>query len=60
MQSTTGAFSASLGAAMTAVLENALRALPPAPDGWVLVGDNGLYVQPNVCQDDEGRPFSLA
>ena len=43
---------------MTAVLESALRALPPTPKGWVLVSDGTLYVQPNVCRDGEARPWS--
>lgn len=44
-------------AVMTMVLENALRALPPAPEGWVLAGDDRPYVQPSICRDDEGRPW---
>ena len=46
-------------AAMTAVLQNALRALPPAPEGWVLVSDDSLYVRPSVCRDDEAEPWSV-
>ncbi len=45
-------------AAMTSVLENALRALPPAPEGWVLLSDERLYVKPTVCRDDEAQPWS--
>jgi hypothetical protein len=46
--------------AMTTVLESALLALPPAPDGWVLVGDESLYVDPRVCQDNETEPWGYA
>ncbi len=46
--------------AMTTVLESALQALPAAPDGWVLVGDESLYVDPRVCRDNEVEPWSFA
>jgi len=44
-------------AAMMRVLERALEAMPPAPDGWVVSSDDQLYVVPSVCQDDEFSPW---
>ncbi len=45
-------------AAMTKVLETALRSMPPALDGWVVVSDDDLYVSPRVCRDDEAEPWT--
>lgn len=45
-------------AAMTKVLETAVRSMPPAPDGWVVVSDDDLYVSPRVCRDDEAEPWT--
>lgn len=45
-------------AAMTKVLETAVRSMPRAPDGWVVVSDDDLYVSPRVCRDDEAEPWT--
>jgi len=47
-------------AAMMTVLEGALRALPAAPEGWVSSGDEKLYVDPKVCQDNETEPWGYS
>ncbi len=38
-------------ATMTAVLEAVRGALPPAPEGWVLLGDDALSITENICGD---------
>ena len=42
---------------MTAVLQAAKKALPPAPAGWVIVGDDQISVTTNLCRDYEGAPW---
>ncbi len=44
-------------ATMTAVLNAAKKALPPAPAGWVIVGDDQISVTTNLCRDYEGAPW---
>ena len=44
-------------ATMTAILEAAKKALPPAPTGWVIVGDDQISVTTNLCRDYEGAPW---
>lgn len=44
-------------AAMMSVLETALDAMPPAPDGWVVASDDTLYVTPRVCRDHDSVPW---
>jgi hypothetical protein len=44
-------------AAMTAVLQAAKKALPPAPTGWVLVGDDEISITTNLCRDYEAAPW---
>ena len=39
---------------MTAVLEAARGALPAAPEGWVILGDDSISVATSLCQDFEG------
>jgi hypothetical protein len=38
-------------ATMTAVLEAVKGALPPAPEGWVVLGDDALSITENICGD---------
>ena len=45
-------------AAVTAVLQAAKSALPPAPAGWVIVGDDQISVTTNLCRDYEAAPWS--
>jgi len=45
-------------ATMTAVLQTAKKALPPAPAGWVVLGDDEISVVKNLCRDYEGAPWS--
>lgn len=42
---------------MTAVLQAAKNALPPAPAGWVIVGDDQISVTTSLCRDYEGAPW---
>ena len=44
--------------AVTAVLQAAKRALPPAPTGWVIVGDDQISVTTNLCRDYEAAPWT--
>ena len=43
---------------MTAVLEAAKQALPAAPEGWVILGDDQISVPRSICKDYELRPWS--
>lgn len=43
--------------AVTAVLQAAKRALPPAPTGWVIVGDDQISVVSSLCRDYESAPW---
>jgi hypothetical protein len=45
-------------ATMTAVLQAAKKALPPAPTGWVILGDDQISVTTSLCRDYEGAPWS--
>jgi hypothetical protein len=45
-------------ATMTAVLQTAKKALPPAPTGWVVQGDDQISVVNNLCRDYEGAPWN--
>ncbi len=42
---------------MTAVLQAAKNAMPPAPAGWVIVGDDQISVTTGLCRDYEGAPW---
>lgn len=42
---------------MTAVLQIAKNALPAAPAGWVIVGDDQISVTTSLCRDYEGAPW---
>lgn len=44
-------------AVMTEVLETLQRALPAAPAGWVILGDDQLSVPSSMCQDYGQRPW---
>ncbi len=44
-------------ATMTAVLQAAKKALPPAPTGWVIEGDDEISITTNLCQDYEAAPW---
>lgn len=43
---------------MVANLEAVKRALPPAPAGWVLVGDDQVSVLNSLCMDIERKPWN--
>ena len=45
-------------ATMTTVLQAAKKALPPAPMGWVIVGDDQISVVTGLCRDFEAAPWS--
>ena len=45
-------------ATMTAVLQAAKKALPPAPAGWLIVGDDEISVTTNLCRDFEDAPWN--
>jgi hypothetical protein len=42
---------------MTGILEAAKKALPPAPAGWVIVGDDQVSVPSSICRDYERSPW---
>ena len=44
-------------ATMTAVLEAAKKALPPAPAGWVIISDDQISITTSICRDYEGAPW---
>ena len=44
-------------ATMTAVLQAAKTALPPAPAGWVIVSDDEISITTNLCRDYEAAPW---
>jgi hypothetical protein len=44
-------------ATMTAILQAARKALPPAPTGWVILGDDQIGVTMKLCRDYEGAPW---
>jgi hypothetical protein len=45
-------------ATLTAVLQAARKALPPAPAGWVIEGDDQISVTTSLCRDHEGAPWN--
>ena len=45
-------------ATMTAVLETARDALPPAPAGWGIVGDDQISITKGLCRDYEAAPWA--
>ena len=45
-------------AAQTTILQAVKRALPPAPGGWVIVGDDQISITTNLCRDYEAAPWS--
>lgn len=45
-------------AAQTTILQAVKRALPPAPAGWVIVGDDQISITTNLCRDYEAAPWS--
>jgi hypothetical protein len=44
-------------ATMTRILESVRRALPPAPEGWVIINDDPPTVPANLCMDFERTPW---
>jgi hypothetical protein len=44
-------------ATMTAVLQAVKKALPLAPAGWQIEGDDQIYVTTSLCRDYEGAPW---
>ncbi len=44
-------------ATMTAILETVKKALPPAPTGWVILGDEQVSVPRSLCRDFELSPL---
>jgi hypothetical protein len=42
---------------MTNVIETALHAMPPAPQGWVSIGDETVSVITRLCKDVELTPW---
>ena len=44
-------------ATMTAVLQAAKKALPAAPTGWVIIGDDEISITTNLCRDYEAAPW---
>ncbi|MGH8135039.1 MAG: hypothetical protein ACRER4_01730 [Steroidobacteraceae bacterium] len=47
-------------ATITAALTAGKKALPPAPAGWVLQGDEQFSIQQSVCKDDELKPWNYS
>jgi hypothetical protein len=45
-------------ATMTSILEAAKKSLPPAPAGWMLVGDDQVSVPKTLCRDYERAPWN--
>jgi hypothetical protein len=45
-------------ATMTSVLQAAKKALPAAPTGWVIEGDDQISVITSLCKDFEAAPWS--
>ncbi len=45
-------------AAQTAILQAVKSALPPAPAGWVIAGDDQISITTSLCRDYEGTPWS--
>jgi hypothetical protein len=43
---------------VTSILENALAALPAAPEGWIVGGYEGISVLQRLCMDYEDRPWA--
>jgi hypothetical protein len=42
---------------MTAILQAAKKALPPAPAGWVILGGDRISVPSSICRDYERSPW---
>ena len=42
---------------ITTNLENAKNAMPPAPEGWVIQGDDQVQATTSICRDDESEPW---
>jgi len=42
----------------TAILQAVKGALPPAPAGWVIVGDDQISIAKSLCRDYEAVPWS--
>lgn len=45
---------------MTSILEAAIRALPPAPQGWVIADDGTVSVTTSLCKDFERTPWNYS
>lgn len=45
-------------ATLTGVLQAVKKALPPAPAGWVIEGDDQISVTTSLCRDYEGAPWN--
>jgi len=43
---------------ITSVLEAVKQALPPAPQGWVILGDDQVSVPTSICRDAELSPWN--
>ena len=43
---------------MAAILEAGKKALPPAPAGWAIVGNDPVSVPRSLCRDSERNPWS--
>ena len=47
-------------ARITAALQAAKSALPPAPEGWQLRGGDDISVTTSICQDGEAVPWDYS
>lgn len=45
-------------ATMTSTLETGKKAMPPAPAGWAIVGDDQVSVPKSMCRDYERNPWN--
>ena len=45
-------------ATMLAVVDTAKKALPPAPEGWVVRGEDSVSMPTTLCIDQEGAPWT--
>lgn len=42
---------------ITATLDNVKNAMPPAPEGWVILGDDQVQALTSICRDGEREPW---
>lgn len=45
-------------ATMMAVVDTAKKGLPPAPEGWVVRGEDSVTMPTTLCLDQEGAPWT--